>query len=561
MKKGDASTEDADKAIQAIEDAINELGAPATTISLEQLREAIHEAERLYRATENAAVTGRDELGKEIKAAKDLLASAKDGKVTNKQVTDEIKKLEDAMNNVKFDKKDLLDEVAAVQKLASNVYMTKDGEEKFVKAMTAIMNLDANSDNYGKFLEAKSVLADAKAGLEKQPNKADGEALNKAMNRVKELAKLPNQGKDLYGTPALKEAYNKANQLMTEMKKVTDKENKATVKISKAEVEKATQDLNLAFDNLGLNEDALNTFIKAAKDLESKDDKFTNNVEFKKAVVDLEVAAKDTHFENYGKIVDAARKVYDMMIQDLQTVYNGVLPWNNNQAEVNPEVNVISPKLGVKAIKEDTAATPGTTLSQKEFVSDIVSKAGHVADYYTKDSYDKFATALTVAQTILADAKTKDKVSSSASVSAQAGVQVNNAMKELVDAQEGLRFNKDKLIEFSNNGHAAVQKWQIEAKKAVSQKQKSGATATVSTVEQVEANGKAANQGFWALGYQQNGKWMGHKDESGKTFLEGLTDEQLKPNKENAEKLAQMMYNAENDYYTYAYTVAPQLKK
>ena len=150
MKKGDASSEDADKAVKAIEKAINDLGLPATTVDIERLQQAIKEGTIVANGTVASAVSGRDELIKAIDEGKKVLDAAKKGDANGKDVADAVKAIEDAMNNVKLNKQALFDEAQKLQKLASEVYMTGHGEAQFIKAMTDIMNLPDTGVSYSE---------------------------------------------------------------------------------------------------------------------------------------------------------------------------------------------------------------------------------------------------------------------------------------------------------------------------------------------------------------------------------------------------------------------------
>lgn len=323
----DAETQ---KAIDEANDAIKK--AEEILSKAQASKESKEAAQKVIDAAKETVKNGNlEDIKKVPSQIEEAIKALKPGATTIdiQKVEEAVKAGEEAIKNVKLNKADLIKQVQEVQKLASNVYMTKDGEAKFVKAMTDIMNLPEAGINFKEYEKAQDVLVAAKKGLEKQHNKADGEALAKA---IKEANGLKAEGTATTETEKdLEKAYNVANDLMTEMKKVTDKSNTATKEITKAEVEKATKDLN----------DAYAKYVKEAakKAIEAADKKLNGDKlyapEEEKAVKDAESALAGLLLDNNSDAasIKAATDKLNKAVEAMKTVVFDLADWKHTENE------------------------------------------------------------------------------------------------------------------------------------------------------------------------------------------------------------------------------------
>lgn len=512
---------------------IYQLNISATKTAINDLRETIHDAEYLYKFTENISVKGREKLQETLHSAKNLLDRSSTDKVTNQEIIKMTEDLMDTMVQVKFNSQSLAKQITTIKLLMKKVFLTVQEQRKFENIIEKIEQKQAMS--YDEYLSVTSILESTKVDLEKHPDKADGEKLKKLMGQANLLI-----NKGVYKDTTLKEIYRKANHLIITL-------DKATEKISKDEMQKIIHNLTAAIENLEMNGNQIQEFLKAAKELMNNDKYFQNDKEFQKSVNELDIMLKNNAVKS-EKVLAKSREVYQIMIHRLQKLYQEVLPWNNNQETINPKVTTVYlPTLKVEEPTFKHVVVSGKkNLTQDQFAQQILKVAPRVRDYYTKESYDEFAQALTLAKKRISNAKVQnERFASELSVQ-----QITEAMHRLVEAKQKLTFNRQKLISLLISVKKARRIWVEEQNKIAK-----------GYPIKVKAQSSAANKRFIALsaklGYSLRKEKDQYREGDKKKFF--ATKEQvhelLIATRKNADLLAQLLYNAENDYYKYISTV------
>lgn len=302
---------------------------------------------------------------------------------------------------------------------------------------------------------------------------------------------------------------------------------------------------------VSITKEEVQAFIKEAKELAKDNSGFDNEKEFQEAVEKLEQLTKElsNHHKNNEPVIAAMKKVYQMMVDDLKFVYDRSLPWNDSQEGNNPKLKKME-VLSVVPDKEDVddLIKQGKDLTKEQFTKFMFDKLPKVGDYYTANSYEPFAKALVKAKKLLTEAKTK------AVPTATEAKTLKDAMKSLVDTQQKLRFDRQKMIDLLLDIKKACQKWETEQGKL--------AAMNLTYLAEVKAHADAADRGANTLAAELGYSLKDEKDHyaeekekhqpfSSKEYVDRL----LMPNKDNAGKLSQLLYLAVNDYYRYISTV------
>lgn len=100
-KDNNASAEDVNKAVDAINKAVNDLGLKATKFDIEKLEAVIEDAKYLVDNTTDKDVENRPQIKNLVEEGNKVLASAKKGEATGKQVQEATKALENELMKVK----------------------------------------------------------------------------------------------------------------------------------------------------------------------------------------------------------------------------------------------------------------------------------------------------------------------------------------------------------------------------------------------------------------------------------------------------------------------------
>ena len=300
---------------------------------------------------------------------------------------------------------------------------------------------------------------------------------------------------------------------------------------------------------VSITEKEVQDFIKEAKDLEEKSG-FDNEKEFQEAVKELEQLANNhKNHKNNESVIAAMKKVHQMMVDDLKFVYDRSLPWNDSQEGNNPKLKKME-VLSVVPDKEDVddLIKQGKDLTKEQFTKFMFDKLPKVGDYYTANSYEPFAKALVEAKKLLTEAKTK------VVPTATEAKTLKGAMKSLVDAQQNLRFDRQKMIDLLLDIKKACQKWETEQGKLDAM--------NLTYLAEVKAHADAADRGANTLAAELGYSLKDEKDHYGEEnekhqpfSSKEYVDRLLMPNKDNAGKLSQLLYLAVNDYYRYISTV------
>lgn len=100
-KDNNASSEDVNKAVNAINKAVNDLGLKATKFDIEKLEAVLEDAKYLVDNTTDKDVENRPQIKNLVEEGNKVLANAKKGEATGKQVQEATKALEDELMKVK----------------------------------------------------------------------------------------------------------------------------------------------------------------------------------------------------------------------------------------------------------------------------------------------------------------------------------------------------------------------------------------------------------------------------------------------------------------------------
>ena len=288
-------------------------------------------------------------------------------------------------------------------------------------------------------------------------------------------------------------------------------------------------------------------FILSVKSLAQEDSLFQKNAVFKKAVEELERVVKEQQSLRHSQVVAQAKKVSQMVMKHFNSPYHEVLPWNNHQEVVNPKIKIAHfPSVVIEEPDIKHVVVSGEDLTPQQFYQWVLKSAPRVKDYYTANSYDLFIQHLMTAKQILAN----NKAQTSSLLSTQSIQQMTKIMHKLLDAQQNLTFNRDKIISVLRDAKKARRIW-VEQQNVL---------ATGYQIK-VKAQSSAANKKLVALSAQLGYSLKQEKDQyregDKKKFFatkEQVTD-RLKATRKNAQFLAQLLFTAENNYYRYISTV------
>lgn len=304
---------------------------------------------------------------------------------------------------------------------------------------------------------------------------------------------------------------------------------------------------HLKAENKGNDDFVTKDFILSVKSLAQEDSLFQKNAVFKKAVEELERVVKEEQSLTHHQVVTQAKKVSQMIMKRFDSLYHEVLPWNHHQEVVNPKVKITHfPSVVIEEPDIKHIVVSGEDLTPPQFYQWILKYAPRVKDYYTANSYDLFIQHLITAKQVLA----ANKAQASALLSTQSIQQMKSAIHKLLDAQQKLTFNRDKIISVLRDAKKARRIW-VE---------KQNVLATGYEIK-VKAQSSAVNKKLVALSAQLGYSLKQEKDQyqegDKKKFFatKEQVAERLKATKKNAQFLAQLLFMAENNYYRYISTV------